>query len=389
MEKRNNDKKVYKPFYKILGVAFFVIPLVFMVLCLVMPDKGFSEKENRTLSKHPDGGLVKALAEKENSAYEQYVNDQFVFRDSWISLKAGVDIVLGKRESNGVWYCDDDYLMEAFAAPSEEKLSSMLNAIKDFKANNPDLKEYFLLAPNAVNILEDKMPTGAPETDQNIYIDRVKNEVSAVGINFIDVRNALRGHKDEQLYYKTDHHWTTLGAYYAYKAASAELALSGTEPEYESLLVTEDFQGTLSAKSGFRSGMTEEINVFVPTEATAFEYVVNYIEERDRTASFFKTEMLETRDKYALFFGGNHSQIRIYTPSAPNRNLLIFKDSYANSFIPFLAPHFSKIIVIDPRYYYGNVQNLIAAESITEILYLVNANTFFADSSLEITLGGK
>ena len=92
------------------------------------------------------------------------------------------------------------------------------------------------------------------------------------------------------------------------------------------------------------------------------------------------------RDKYALFFGGNHAQIKISTPTETDNTLLVLKDSYANSFIPFLAQHYRKIIMIDPRYYFGDLEQLMQVENVQEILYLYNANTFFTDTSLELAL---
>ena len=101
---------------------------------------------------------------------------------------------------------------------------------------------------------------------------------------------------------------------------------------------------------------------------------------------FEQNLQLETRDKYALFFGGNHAQIKISTPTETDNTLLVLKDSYANSFIPFLAQHYRKIIMIDPRYYFGDLEQLMQVENVQEILYLYNANTFFTDTSLELAL---
>ena len=146
------------------------------------------------------------------------------------------------------------------------------------------------------------------------------------------------------------------------------------------------FKGTLSAKSGFRSGETDELDVFLPNGDNTISSVVNYVDEQKKSASFYDTSKLNTRDKYALFFGGNHAQIKISTPTESNNTLLVLKDSYANSFIPFLAQHYRKIIMIDPRYYYGDLEQLLQVENVQEVLYLYNANTFFADTSLELAL---
>ena len=146
--------------------------------------------------------------------------------------------------------------------------------------------------------------------------------------------------------------------------------------------------GVVVAAAGAAEAAEEkdEIDVFLPTGDQALSSVVNYVDEQKKSASFYDTEKLEPRDKYALFFGGNHAQIKISTPTETDNTLLVLKDSYANSFIPFLAQHYRKIIMIDPRYYFGDLEQLMQAENVQEILYLYIANTFFTDTSLELAL---
>ena len=127
------------------------------------------------------------------------------------------------------------------------------------------------------------------------------------------------------------------------------------------------------------------MDVFLPRDEVPSS-VVNYVDEQKKTASFYDTSQLETSDKYAMFFGGNHSKVVITTPTEENRTLLIIKDSYANSLVPFLAPFYRKIVLVDPRYFYDDLEELIQVEEIQEVLYLYNANTFYADTSLELTL---
>ena len=378
-------KRSYKPFFVKLGVLFSLILIIVLILNLALPDRSFSEKENRVLASMPEADLSLLMSGRQESKYETYANDQFLLRDFWITLKAGFDRLIGKVEVNGVYLCKDGYLMEGFVPPSDERLSATMNAVSSFSARHPELSQYFLLAPNAVTVLRELLPSSAPVPDQNIYLDQVRSSAENAGITFIDVRSALSSHKDEQLYYRTDHHWTTEGAYYAYLAAAVPMDLNTALITYEKKPATKSFQGTLSAKSGFRSGLQEEIDVFLPL-GNEYPYIVNYVEDQTIVPSFYSTEKLAGRDKYAMFFNGNHARVTITTPEAEDRSLLVLKDSYANCFIPFLSPHYRNIILIDPRYYSGNLDSLIEAEGIQEILYLYNANTFFSDSSLELTL---
>lgn len=376
----------YRLFFHRLGLLFFLLPVIVLVSSIILPDTGFSEKENRILASRPALKLDQIISGGYEKQFETYENDQFPLRDMWITLKATTDRLMGKVEENGVYLGKNGYLMEAFNAPSQTQYDATVNAMTSFAQKHPDLKQYALIAPNSVNILKSNLPAFAPADDQNPWIDKLKDSLTSAGVTFIDIRDTFTDHKAEDLYYHTDHHWTTLGAYYAYLQAAAVMGIDISSDSYDKAHVSQTFKGTLSAKSGFRSGETDELDVFLPNGDNTLSSVVNYVDEQKKSASFYDTSKLNTRDKYALFFGGNHAQIKISTPTESNNTLLVLKDSYANSFVPFLAQHYRKIIMIDPRYYYGDLEQLLQVENVQEVLYLYNANTFFADTSLELAL---
>ncbi len=376
----------YRLFFHRLGLLFFLLPVIVLVSSIILPDTGFSEKENRVLASRPALKLDQLVSGGYEKQFETYENDQFPLRDMWITLKATTDRLMGKVEENGVYLGKNGYLMEGFNAPPQTQYDATVNAMTAFAQKHSDLKQYALIAPNSVNILKSKLPAFAPADDQNPWIDNLKDSLTSAGVTFIDIRDTFTDHKTEDLYYHTDHHWTTLGAYYAYLQAAAVMGIDTSSDSYDKAPVSQTFKGTLSAKSGFRSSETDEIDVFLPNGDNTLSSVVNYVEEQKKSASFYDTSKLNTRDKYALFFGGNHAQIKISTPTESNNTLLVLKDSYANSFVPFLAQHYRKIIMIDPRYYYGDLEQLLQVENVQEVLYLYNANTFFADTSLELAL---
>lgn len=376
----------YRLFFHRLGLLFFLLPVIVLVSSIILPDTGFSEKENRILASRPALKLDQIISGGYEKQFETYENDQFPLRDMWITLKATTDRLMGKVEENGVYLGKNGYLMEAFNAPSQTQYDATVNAMTSFAQKHPDLKQYALIAPNSVNILKSNLPAFAPADDQNPWIDKLKDSLTSAGVTFIDIRDTFTDHKAEDLYYHTDHHWTTLGAYYAYLQAAAVMGIDISSDSYDKAPVSQTFKGTLSAKSGFRSGETDELDVFLPNGDNTLSSVVNYVDEQKKSASFYDTSKLNTRDKYVLFFGGNHAQIKISTPTESNNTLLVLKDSYANSFVPFLAQHYRKIIMIDPRYYYGDLEQLLQVENVQEVLYLYNANTFFADTSLELAL---
>ena len=204
-------------------------------------------------------------------------------------------------------------------------------------------------------------------------------------IKMINAYKALENHKDEYIYYKTDHHWTTLGAYYTFLEAANTMKLDTSKNKYEKMRVSNDFYGTLYSKSGYEVKSPDNIDIYIPKNKDD-ECVISFIDEQKKTASFYDSSKLNTKDKYAVFLGGNHPIVDIKTTSKSNKKILIFKDSYANSFVEFLTPYFSEIVMVDPRYYYDDIDKLISDKSITDMLFLYNANTFFNDTSLEFVL---
>ena len=385
--KKKRQNKYLKIYYSIMTLVFLVILIVIVTLNTTKKDIKFSESENRILAQKPKFSIDRLLEGRYTKKYEKYKVDQFVDRDGWMKLKSGVDLALGKNESNGIYKGSDDYLIESFEVPDSEIVNRNIKAINNFNEKHKDIKEYMLIAPNAVSILSEKLPPYAPVVSQKLVMDNFAKTLNK-GINYIDVYNTLDKHDKEYIYYKTDHHWTTLGAYYSFLEAAKAMDLEVKKDYYNVERVSNDFYGTLYSKSGYEVKTPDYIDVYLPKDEND-EYVVNYVEEQKKSASFYDSEKLETKDKYGVFLGGNHPVVKIKTTSKEDRKLLVFKDSYANSFVPFLTQYFSDIIMVDPRYYYDDIEKLIEEEGISDILYLYNANTFFSDTSLELVLNNQ
>ena len=385
--KKKRQNKYLKIYYSIMTLVFLVILIVIVTLNTTKKDIKFSESENRILAQKPKFSIDRLLEGRYTKKYEKYKVDQFVDRDGWMKLKSSVDLALGKNESNGIYKGSDDYLIESFEVPDSEIVNRNIKAINNFNKKHKDIKEYMLIAPNAVSILSEKLPPYAPVVSQKLVMDNFAKTLNK-GINYIDVYNTLDKHDKEYIYYKTDHHWTTLGAYYSFLEAAKAMDLEVKKDYYNVERVSNDFYGTLYSKSGYEVKTPDYIDVYLPKDEND-EYVVNYVEEQKKSASFYDSEKLETKDKYGMFLGGNHPVVKIKTISKEDRKLLVFKDSYANSFVPFLTQYFSDIIMVDPRYYYDDIEKLIEEEGISDILYLYNANTFFSDTSLELVLNNQ
>ena len=376
---KKNTRKYKNIYVKLMAIMFLVTIFSFVGLNLIVKDKQFSENENRLLEQKPKFTLDRLFEGRYTKKYEKYTVDQMVGRDEFIKIKTKTDDLMGKNSENGVFKCDDGYLIESFGKPNEEYLKANIEAINKFADKHKNIKTSMLIAPTAVNILEDKLPAFAPVYNQDEYLSRLSKSIDNK-IDFVNISSEMKKHKDEYIYYKTDHHWTTLGAYYAFLDFANQSGLKTQPNSYDKYRVSNDFYGTLYSKSGYKV-KPDQVDIYTPKDKND-QVIVEYKEEKKKSPTIYESEALKKKDKYEVFLGGNHPVVDIKTTSESDKTLLLIKDSYANSFVQFLTPYYKEIIMVDPRYYYEDIEKLIKEKNVTDLLYLYNANTFFNDSSL-------
>lgn len=380
-ESKKAKRKLHRR--KLAALLFLMMLGIICLFNLVSGDKEYSEKENRMLQQRPQFTLAGIESGRLMEQYESYLSDQFVGRNFWVSLKTRIDLLAGKRESNGVFKGKNHYLLEDIASPDQEQMAQNIEAIESFENKYQDIPMYMMLVPNAANIESGKLPGFAVTEDQNQIFRNIQKELGDY-INWVDVTKTLKKHKSEDIYYHTDHHWTTLGAFYAFQELASSMKLDTSKvSEWKSYAVTSEFNGTLSATSGYETGYEEPIYIYAPENIEdAPEVVVNYVNEKKKTATLYDSSKLEEKDKYAMFLGGNFPMIDIRTTADTTDRLLLIKDSYANCLVPFLVPYYREIIIIDPRYYYGDITEVMESNKITSVLFLYNGNTFVEDNSI-------
>ena len=362
----------------ILAGAFLLILLLFFLINLFVRDRDFSDAENRKLAQKPQLTTASLLDGSYFSDLTSYTADQFFGRDRWMSMKLKAETLMGRKDASGIYLGKDDYLLGAPETPDPEALSRTIGRINSFATTHSDLSMRMLLVPDAAMILSDKLPKNAPVRDQLADMDAASAQLSG-SVQFISAADALSSHSDEYIYYKTDHHWTSLGAYYTFTAAAGQLGIATPVSNYDTYTVTDSFEGTLSSKSGSHR-TKDSIDIYQPKSDVT--YYVTYADSTQRICSLYHSECLNVKDKYTVFFGGNHPKVEISTTANNERVLLLFKDSYANSFVQFLTPYYQKIIMIDPRYYYDSLDSILTSEGVTDVLFLYSADTFLRDTAL-------
>lgn len=372
---------------KALPILFLTIVFGFSILSFIIPDKAKSAEENRVLAQIPSLSYQTYFEGRFQTKLEQYFNDQFPFRNSLIKWKTASDLTLDIIESNGVIKSKDGYLIERIKNPSENNIRHDIKSLDNFKRSNPNCNFYFLLAPNAGNIMSEKLPRTVHMSNQNKYMTSFFNDLKKIGITPIDSRKTLKKNIDkQQLYYRTDHHWTTGAAYLAYKEAHKEMGLD-SDIKYKKLSIHRNFRGTLASKSGFTNGRNDELQIYWPKKNQNYhDSIYNFVDVKKTTNTFYAFDNLKKKDAYTIFGGWNHPFYTISTPTKAPRKLLLIKDSYANCMIPFLTQDFRKIVVVDPRYYFGDINKIMAEEGITDVLFLYNGLTFASDEAMNLML---
>ena len=375
---------------RIFGFVFPAILIAVMLFNIFLPDKKFSAEENRLLQTMPKLSISSIFSGRFESKVESYAADQFILRNMFIKIKSSFDTSLGSTESNNVFMCKDNYLMEDIGKLDTKKMENNYNSLAKLKQLYPNINMDFMLVPNAANIMSDKLPLFAVTEDQNKQMDDFFKKIQSIGINPVDVRATFKKNKEKiELYYHTDHHWTTDGAYLAYQDFAKKNKLN-SNIKYDALAVKNDFRGTLASKSGFTNGLNDMIKIYLPKEGQNYKNsVIFYSDTKEKTTEFYKLNNLKKKDTYTVFGGSNHPIYSIKTPVSSQRKLLLIKDSYANSFIPFLSQDYREIIVIDPRYFFDDISEIIKANGITDVLFLYNANTFFNDNSLDMMISAS
>ena len=376
--KKDRQRKVQE---KLVGIIFILTLFLFLIINVIVPDREKSVQENRMLATKPKFRLSSLISGDYDEKFEAYMDDQFVGRDMWRKLKVAVDRIGGSRLENGVYIGTNGQLLEQIEVADENHLAANIKAIKSFSESQSKIPVRMMLVPDAANVLNHSLPALAKPEDQTQMFSMVRKDLGD-SVEWIDVSTELNKHKTEKIYYKTDHHWTTLGAFYAFQAAAPSLGIDGDlSGKYVSYTVSDSFNGMLASKSGVNLGEKEQIDIYVPTEEDT-DLIVDYMDEGKRSTSLYDSSKLKEKDQYTVFLGGNSSLLDIRTVSTSTKRLLLVKDSFANSFIPFLTPYYREIVVVDPRYYSGTINDLMDSYRISEVLFLYSGNTFFKDNNI-------
>ncbi len=310
---------------------------------LLCRDRLYSSWEKRMLAQKPEFSWSEVLDGSYGRAYEEWLTDQFPARDRWVNLKTRCELLLGKKEIDGIWIGKDGQLFS-----ENEKTADWDRLTEQMAAQYGADKVSSIQAPSAGSVLEEKLPYGITFSSEKDH-----------------VWENLYAHRQEYIYYRTDHHWTMRGAWYAYEAWARE---RGIQPvlleDMEYRVVKEDFLGTHYARLHY-AGRMDFIELFDPGVSCTAVYDLGGQE----LTGLYHPEHLESEDAYRFFMDGNHPVVQIETGPAGG-HLAVLKDSFANCLIPFLTRHYGKITVLDPRYFRADAAEWLQDQEVTEVLFV-------------------
>ena len=355
---------------KLAALVFFILLFLFPVLTFVLPQQTFSELENRVLEVFPKLNIQSVIDRSFMNGFESYVSDHFVGRDMWVSAKGDAEYARGRRENNGVFLCQNA-LIEHLDSPDMDITEKNIEGILAFQ-KDAGKTPYVMLIPSASEIQKQKLPRFAQTWDQKAYIDGVYEKLSET--RTVDAYSALSEHSGEDIYYRTDHHWTMQGALLGYQSLMKAMGLPLKTPAL--IEVSDSFYGTLYSKAGYRRVLPDKMDAVKLSDGLVESVSVYNGKETARYASPYFSENLQKKDKYTYYLGENQPLVTIKTTAGTGRKLLVFKDSYAHCFAPLLLSQFDEIALVDLRYVNGGYRSLVDADGFTDVLMMYSVDVF-------------
>ncbi len=374
--------KFLKKYSLLLIFGVFLVSLTIVDMCMI--SREYSDLENRKLTQRPAFSLSEFFDNEFTPEYEEYINDQFAFRDTWISMKSVAEAALGKQENNGIIYGSQGQMFERFDSYDQEQYEKNLQNLLTFiQTYADDFHTSAMIVPNAYAIYPEKLPLGVKMVDQLPLLEDIEQRVTQAGGTAVNLYDRFTEGKEQYLYYRTDHHWTTQGAYIAYEELMKSLGMQPVAYEDVPLKSADGFLGTYYSKSK---------SVFAQADTLDYQDIQADLSYQDETGqqrnydNIYNPSSLEGRDKYGGFLYGNNGLTVIRGDGlgdAQNKKerILVVKDSYANAMVPYLLYNYKEVVVVDLRYFglSPRVSEYLQENAFDDVLVLYNLQNFCVD----------
>ena len=375
-----------------ISVVLFTAVLAAGGVAAAQGQKEYSDNENRYLTQFPPVNVEDVMAGETQEELTNAFNDQFPGRDGWTGLSTRVKKWIGMKDIGGVYLGKDHYYFEKIMNQDISRTDYFQNLrfVNRLASLGRGAQTTVMLVPPPGRILKDKLPAHASLYDADAMYKTAAETLQ--GAKLLDIRPELqrarkadKGTKDNgkkeketQVYYRTDHHWTQYGAYVGYRAYCESVGTkTASYASFGIQNISDDFYGTLYSKALDRDAVPDTIEI--PEKLPEAEITCDG-QTRDDVYDMTKKDQ---KDKYAVYFGGNYGEVEIKIKNPDNdRTLLIVKDSFANSLLPYLAESYQEIHVFDPRYNRMPISQYAQQCGADEILVLYQTANFAEDANV-------
>ena len=352
--------------HNVAGAILFCGFLFLIAAGYLLPKSDFSEMEKRYLAEKPVLTWQNLLSGEWSSQAEDYLSDHVPGRNFFVGLNAYMELLAGRQQLKDVWLVDGK-LLEAPVAADEAAIARNMHAINQF-AQTLQQNVHVMVVPSA------GWASGVEDYTDEDALDAI---YAAAGeyVRPIAVEEIYRG--NPELYYNTDHHWTSQGAYYGYAACMEALGRDYRAAEDFTVTVADDFQGSTYSRSALWLTKAESIELWQGSE----NLTVTNGETEGVHEGIFYHERLEEADKYTVFLDGNHSIVRVRNPEKQGK-ILVIRDSYSNCLGGFLAESYGEVVLVDLRYFRQQISALVQQEGFDDILICYSCANFLTDTNL-------
>ena len=382
-EPKPNKKAGKLRFAPAIVFVFFIFALA--IWFIVNPKLDYSPSEKRYLQDFPEANVETVLSGEFGEEFEKYFADHFPARQKWVGLNAYYTLGTGVNGADGIYNCADGYLINK-PVDTKNNLEKNVQTLADFKTKIGDTPMTVMFAPSTGYIVNDKLPALHDSYNDDAYFEQSAKTLSDSGVSFVDLRETFKQKyaEGEQLYYRTDHHWTTAGAYEAYVKLCEQLGTKAVPKESFEIQKYQGFYGTTYSSSGFWLTPPDDIEIYNNPKNTEKNITLKIVEGKDEEDyhSMYFYNYLDEDDKYPVFIDGNHAYTEITNSNAKGGTVLVIKDSFSHSLAPFLAENYSRVILIDPRYYKLSVSELVKETKPEQVIALYGINNIATDTDI-------
>lgn len=367
------------------AIVFVLFIFSMGIAFLALPKKAYSTSEKRYLASFPKLTSESFLSGQFGTEFEKYLSDHMTGRNFFVGLNAYANLFQGLNGVSGKYLCSDGYIINQPLNAFDNRLDENTEIIKSF-ADSVDVPVTMTLVPSTGYIMSDKLPANHLTYKDDEYFAQMESALKDSNVNFVNLLEPFRQYaaSGDQLYYKTDHHWTSLGAYRAYTLICQSLGITPVSEDRYEIEVYSDFYGTTYSGSAYWFNEPDNIELWVNPQNTEENITVQITEgqETKESHSLFYKEHLSEDDKYPVYLDGNQPFVRITNTNAPEGKLIVIKDSFAHCLVPFLADNYSEIVMVDMRYYKGSVSELIKTEEADRVLIAYGIDNLATDTDL-------